>query len=443
MGNWCIQGTNAIVISKEERITSTGLLQRELRLSLNDEEVEMNVRHESKEEKILNQSLVKFNLYPRQGIQYLIDNDLLYNTPKDIAKFLLGKRIFHDAQSILNTGLNKKKVGEYLGKLGSNDNEMKFHTELLHEFLQLFNFQGVSLDVALRQFLRTFRLPGEAQVIDRIMMCYATRYCEHNPGIFSCDDTAYKLSFSLILLNTDLHNFNVRDKMTLDQFIDINRDIDEGKSLERNILENLYNNIKEKEIVTEVETDIVAFFNPRKQGWLSKQGMRKTWNRRWFIVNGNVLYYFRNRRETLQCFPSCILPLECCIVEPRSETTLVIVNPSGVKIKTVKRKSNGELKMGRHKELVLQADSQIIRDEWIKALRSEIVIDQPITITKVDIDDSYIKGMDPLFVRGNHEKILSRGSTASIKSIDEDDDDDDAMSTDETDQIIVHILKED
>jgi cytohesin len=433
MGNWCMQGSTAIVAhrNKEERITSKGLLQRDIRLSLNEEEVEMNLTHESKEEKILNQALVKFNINPKRGINYLIDNGLLYNTPRDIAKFLLGKRIFHDAQGNLNTGLNKRKVGEYLGVLGNNDSEIKFHAELLYEFLKLFNFQGVTLDVALRQFLCTFRLPGEAQVIDRLMMGYATRYHYNNPGMFSCEDTVYKLSFSLILLNTDLHNPNVKDKMTLYQFIDINRDIDNGESLDRNILQHLYNNIKEEEIVTEVETDVVAFFNPRKQGWLSKKGMHKTWNRRWFIVNGNVLYYFRNRRETLQCFPSCILPLECCTVEPRSETNLVIVNPSGMMLKTVKRKSNGELKMGRHRELVLQADSQLIRDEWIKALRYEIVVDQPIIVK-----DSGIKLMDQLFVRGNHENILSRDSIASIKSIDEDEDD--VIPTSDVDHIIVH-----
>lgn len=35
-----------------------------------------------------------------------------------------------------------------------------------------------------RQFLWSFRLPGEAQKIDRMMEAFATRYCECNAGVF-------------------------------------------------------------------------------------------------------------------------------------------------------------------------------------------------------------------------------------------------------------------
>jgi len=37
----------------------------------------------------------------------------------------------------------------------------------------------------LRQFLWSFRLPGEAQKIDRMMECFAQRYCQLNPNIFT------------------------------------------------------------------------------------------------------------------------------------------------------------------------------------------------------------------------------------------------------------------
>lgn len=35
-----------------------------------------------------------------------------------------------------------------------------------------------------RQFLWSFRLPGEAQKIDRMMEAFAARYCLCNPGVF-------------------------------------------------------------------------------------------------------------------------------------------------------------------------------------------------------------------------------------------------------------------
>ena len=46
-------------------------------------------------------------------------------------------------------------------------------------------FQGMILVQALRQFLWSFRLPGEAQKIDRMMESFAKRYCEVNPDVFN------------------------------------------------------------------------------------------------------------------------------------------------------------------------------------------------------------------------------------------------------------------
>lgn len=52
---------------------------------------------------------------------------------------------------------------------------MQHQTDLI-----LFNF----LYAPSRQFLWSFRLPGEAQKIDRMMEAFAQRYCQCNPGVF-------------------------------------------------------------------------------------------------------------------------------------------------------------------------------------------------------------------------------------------------------------------
>lgn len=62
------------------------------------------------------------------------------------------------------------------------------------------------IDGALRRLLDQFRLPGEAQKIDRIMEKFAERYCRDNPNRFRNADAAYVLSFAIIMLNTDAHN---------------------------------------------------------------------------------------------------------------------------------------------------------------------------------------------------------------------------------------------
>ena len=48
-----------------------------------------------------------------------------------------------------------------------------------------------SIPCTFRQFLWSFRLPGEAQKIDRMMECFAERYCELNPEHFSSTGKRY------------------------------------------------------------------------------------------------------------------------------------------------------------------------------------------------------------------------------------------------------------
>lgn len=65
-----------------------------------------------------------------------------------------------------------------------------------------------------RKFLDGFRLPGEAQKIDRLMEKFAERFVHCNPDIFKSADVAYVLAYSVILLNTDAHNPGVKVKMS-------------------------------------------------------------------------------------------------------------------------------------------------------------------------------------------------------------------------------------
>ena len=60
----------------------------------------------------------------------------------------------------------------------------EFNLQVLHAFVQLHEFTDLNLVQALRQFLWSFRLPGEAQKIDRMMESFAQRYCHCNAGVF-------------------------------------------------------------------------------------------------------------------------------------------------------------------------------------------------------------------------------------------------------------------
>lgn len=53
---------------------------------------------------------------------------------------------------------------------------------------------------------------------------------------FSLTDTCYILSFSIIMLNTSLHNPNVKDKPPFERFVSINRGINDGADLPQELL---------------------------------------------------------------------------------------------------------------------------------------------------------------------------------------------------------------
>lgn len=58
----------------------------------------------------------------------------------------------------------------------------------------------------------------------------------HSHHLTSATDTCYVLSFAVIMLNTSLHNPNVRDKPGLERFVAMNRGINEGGDLPEELL---------------------------------------------------------------------------------------------------------------------------------------------------------------------------------------------------------------
>jgi len=149
--------------------------------------------------------------------------------------------------------LDKAAVGEYLGS------PSPFVVAVLDAYAALFDFAGLPLDRALRLFLDGFLLPGEAQKISRCLEAFAHRFHACNSGGAGASaqpggcapadaDAAYVLCYSIIMLNTDLHNPQVRSKMTLQQFIKNNRGTNDGKDWPASYLKEVYEAIAADEI---------------------------------------------------------------------------------------------------------------------------------------------------------------------------------------------------
>ncbi|XP_076333704.1 IQ motif and SEC7 domain-containing protein 1-like isoform X4 [Tachypleus tridentatus] len=180
-----------------------------------------------------------FNKKPEKGISYLIQNNFLEPTAKSVARFLISRK-----------GLSKQNIGEYLGNLQNG-----FNSAVLESFVEEIDLAGMQVDVALRKYQTFFRMPGEAQKIERLIEVFSRRYSDCNHDIvskFQNPDTVFVLAFAIIMLNTDLHTPNMKadKRMKLEDFIKNLRAIDDGHDLDRDMLSGIYERIKVSEFKT-------------------------------------------------------------------------------------------------------------------------------------------------------------------------------------------------
>ena len=95
-----------------------------------------------------------------------LSNMLVEKTPQAVAHF-----------QRTTPGLDKAMIGDFLGR------HEEFPLAIMHAFVNAMNFAGMKFDSTIREFLKGFRLPGEAQNIDLIMEKFAERYCRDNPAL--------------------------------------------------------------------------------------------------------------------------------------------------------------------------------------------------------------------------------------------------------------------
>ncbi|XP_062852209.1 Golgi-specific brefeldin A-resistance guanine nucleotide exchange factor 1 isoform X5 [Trichomycterus rosablanca] len=185
--------------------------------------------------KLLVTGTEQFNQKPKKGIQFLQEKGLLSSPmdTKEVAQWLRE-----------NPRLDKKMIGEFV----SDRNYM----ELLDSFVNTFMFQGLRIDEALRLYLEAFRLPGEAPVIQRLLETFTDNWHKVNGNPFLTNDAGFALAYAVIMLNTDQHNHNVRKQnipMTVEQFKKNLKGVNGGKDFDQDMLEDIYNAIKNEEIV--------------------------------------------------------------------------------------------------------------------------------------------------------------------------------------------------
>ena len=222
-----------------------------------------------------------------QSCQWCYEED---NLKRNVAHFLLHRK-----------GLAKEKIGQYLGNLQS-----QFNQDVLKHYLQELDFHGLQIDVALRKFSATLRLPGEAQKIERFVDVFASRYVQcqqqhqqnsanvsqaiqltshqrqfgtiqqdskqnlsgkqsisnnqqqnlsanykNNLTLLSKDEI-FILTFAIIMLNTDLHSPSLKStsRMSATQFVHNLRGVFKSQTINESDLIEIYERVKANQITT-------------------------------------------------------------------------------------------------------------------------------------------------------------------------------------------------
>lgn len=201
----------------------------------------LRLRTQRERKKIIINGATRFNENPKAGIAYLASKNIIENPddPLQIAQFLKG-----------TARISKKVLGDFISK--------KQNEDTLRAFINLFDFDGIRIDEALRNLLGSFRLPGESQLIERIVTVFTEHYCSSSTTSAVADkDSAFVLTYGIIMLNTNLYNPNVKrqDRMTCNDFAKNLRGVNAGKDFDPEYLEAIYESINQNEIILPDEHD--------------------------------------------------------------------------------------------------------------------------------------------------------------------------------------------
>lgn len=193
------------------------------------------LRRQREKKKIIIKGAAKFNEDPKAGIAYLASQGIIENPddPALVARFLKG-----------TSRISKKVLGEFLSK--------RSNEQLLDAFVDLFDFKGKKVVEALRELLGSFRLPGEAPLIERIVTTFSEKYItKAQPEGVADKDALFVLTYGIIMLNTDLYNPNVKsqNRMTYTDFAKNLRGVNGGSDFAPEFLQEIYDSIKQNEII--------------------------------------------------------------------------------------------------------------------------------------------------------------------------------------------------
>ncbi|TPP46870.1 Sec7 domain family protein [Leishmania donovani] len=237
-------------------------------------ELQRLIQHAQKEKDKLNYFASLFEDSPiKKGIPFLLEHAIRVpagaeeeTSLKHCTKLVLaepaGGRELGEALYRLSIVLNKRVLGDYIGEQGRNQPEdvaaaedatrpaalfsVRFFEEQLDGFIHQFEFHNKPLLDSIREMVFLLCLPGESQKIDRVMESFAKHWYQQNVT-YREDGTLVK-DETLNPFHSDSGAF-VAQQMKREDFVKMNRGIDDGKDIPAAYLGSIYDDVRQHEVV--------------------------------------------------------------------------------------------------------------------------------------------------------------------------------------------------
>lgn len=127
---------------------------------------------------------------PKNGVKYLVQNKLIADPEQNYEQHV------KDIVNFLKTtvDLSKTIIGEFLGV------NSKLNKDCLTEFIDQYDLREKEFVYSLRCVLLGFRIPGEGQIVDRIMETFGNKFIKDNPQCNMSSECVFLLSYATMMM---------------------------------------------------------------------------------------------------------------------------------------------------------------------------------------------------------------------------------------------------
>jgi brefeldin A-inhibited guanine nucleotide-exchange protein len=111
--------------------------------------------------------------------------------------------------------LSPTEIGKFIGE------KKDFNEEVLSWYIEEFNWANDETDLidAMKELMTGFRIPGEGQIVDRILERFGEKISKDQPDMFGNSEGVFLFSYAVLMVQTSIHNPQAKKcRMSLQDF---------------------------------------------------------------------------------------------------------------------------------------------------------------------------------------------------------------------------------